>query len=125
NDGNLTIEGGYRRAHHRRSVALHDHRIRLLLFEDRIDTADHLGHDTVEALTGGHDVHIVIGHDVEHRIDLIEHLAMLPGNHDDVLELGVPLDGLDDRSDLDRFRPRAVDGHDAQCHDVPLNAKRC
>ena len=56
-----------------------------------------------------HEVEVVIDAQLEERHDLIDHLAVLTGQHDEHLEVGEALGLPEHRGQLDRLRPGADD----------------
>lgn len=68
--------------------------------------------DLGEGLSRRVDVEVVVGHDAEEVVDLVEHLAVLSGDDHDRVEALVVAHGGHQGSKLDRLRAGAVDEHD-------------
>ncbi len=102
---------GRNHRHARIGVAVQQHGVRRLLFEDLVAAGNHLGDGLgrirprgLEEVIRAADSEIV----EKHLVQLV--VEILPGMHQHVLE--VLLQGGDDAAHLDQFRPRADDGHD-------------
>ncbi len=108
----LVIEGGQRPDEGGRGVTLHHHQIGLLLGDQPVQAAQGPLRHTGEGLTVPADVEIVVRNQAEQVEHLVEHAAMLAGDHDPGFEVRGVLQGQDERSHLDGFRPGPEDGHD-------------
>ena len=60
------------------------------------------------------DVEVIVGHDAEELVHLVEHLTVLSGDDDDRIETLVVAHGGHQGGELDRLRAGAVDEHDPQ-----------
>ena len=85
--------------------------------------------DLGEGLPRRVDVEVVVGHDSEELVHLVEHLTVLPGDDDDRIETLVVAHGGHQGGELDRLWAGAVNEHDSQgatrlrgvgCHGVLL-----
>ena len=70
--------------------------------------------DLGERLSRRVDVEVVVGHDAEELVHLVEHLTVLSGDDDDGGEALVVTHGCHQGGELDRLRAGAVDEHDPQ-----------
>ncbi len=86
----------------------------LRLFEHRLHALEHTRRDLRERLIGGHDVEIVLRLDRKEREQVVEHLPVLRGDADDVVDVRVRAQRMNDRGHLDRVGARAEHGHHAQ-----------
>ena len=117
----LLVEGGQRGGEHGGRIALHHHRVRALLRQHRPHPGQGAGGDLGERLPRPVDIQVKGGLDVEDRIHLVEHRPVLCGHRDDRGEHLRAVQRLDQRRDLDRFRPGPVDDHDL----TPAGRRRC
>ncbi len=81
--------------------------------EELVQAVDGAGHDGGERLALLQDVEVMVRHDAEQFVDLVQHLAVLAGDRHDAVEVRGLLQGADDRGHLDGFRPGSEDRHDA------------
>ena len=109
---NAAVEGRHRTSGGRSGITLDDHRIRLLSGEELIKTVDRAGQHPIKGLAGLDDVEIMIRHDLEELIDLIQHLPVLTSDRHLTVKVLTGLERSDDRGHLDRLGPGAVDRHD-------------
>ena len=80
----------------RRGVALHNHGVRFLLGEEFVQSVNGPGHDGRERLPLLQDIEVVVRHNAEEFVDLVQHLAVLAGDgHDTVKELRLVQRGND------------------------------
>jgi hypothetical protein len=103
-DADAAIEGGERRGHGRRRVALSEDPVGSLAHEDIIEAGQDSGGRRGQRLVGAHEVEIIIGSQIEEREHLIEHLAVLRRDTDDAARPPrMPPQLGDDRGHFDRF----------------------
>ena len=79
--------------------------------DDVGESGEHPLGDLVQLLARLDHVEVVVGHDPEQRVDLVEHRAVLAGHHDADVEHGGAVERADDRGQLDRLGAGAVDHH--------------
>ena len=116
-NGNLQIERCERRREGRGGVAVYEHDVGALLLEGGLNPEQHVGRDVEERLAGPHDGEVVVWDHAEHGEHLVEHLAVLPGDADDRLELlGPRLELERQRAHLDGLWAGAEDEHDLLAH---------
>ena len=75
--GYLAIIGGNRPRHHGGGIALDDDPVWLFEIEHLADFHQRPRRESIERLSGGHQVEIVVGNDARDIEHLIEHLAVL------------------------------------------------
>ena len=97
----------------RRSVALHDDCVGLLLLDDGSQPLERPHGHVGERLTILEDVEIVGGRDAERFEDLVEHLPVLRSHHHNGLERRRLVEGTYNRSQLDGFGAGSEHDHDA------------
>ena len=113
NDRDLLVESSQRRGEDGGRVSLHDYRVRLLFGEHRLHPAQRAGGDIGQSLPRAVDIQVEFGLYPEDLVDLVEHGPVLCGHGDERREERRLIERLDERCDLDRLGPRAVDDHDA------------
>lgn len=111
-DGDVVIKGGQGRAEDGGRVSLnHDH-IRLLFVQIAIQGFDGAGGQASQGLVVLHQVQIHIRDDLECLEHLIQHFPVLGSDADAAVELGICLEGQNDRGQFDGLRPGAKDDRD-------------
>lgn len=109
---NLQVEAGERGGEGRGGVAVHEHGVRALGLEHRPEPQQHVARDVEERLPRPHDVQVVVRLHLEDREHLLEHLAVLPRDAHDCVELvRTGLELVHERTHLDRLRAGAEDEH--------------
>ena len=98
-------------------VALHEHGVRLFLFEHRLEPLQHTRGDVREGLPGPDDVEIVVGHDAEGLQHFVEDCAMLTGDHHHRTDIRCCARRQHDRCHLDGLGSGAED--EEQCAHRP------
>ena len=115
--GDLEVERRQRRREGRGGVAVYEHDVGALLLEDGLNLDQHIRGDVEQRLARFHDREVMVGNDAEHGEHLVEHLAVLPGDADDRLELlGPRLEFERQRAHLDGLRAGPEDEHDLLAH---------
>ena len=113
-DGEPAVEAAHASDEGAGGIALHDDGIGLVILDGLIDRAEEEAGESGEGLTWGHELEVKICFDLKDAQGLIEHLSMLTRGTGDGLKLGRPAaELLDDRSELDDFRPGAEENEDA------------
>ena len=122
--GDLEVERRERRREGRGGVAVDEHDVGALFLKNSFNLKQHVGRDVEERLPRPHDGEVVVGGHAEHGEHLVEHLAVLPGDADDRLELIGPRLELERQgAHLDGLRAGAEDEHDLPpAHSHHLNA---
>ncbi len=112
-DGDLAVVSGDRRGHRCGGVALDDDPVGPLLVHHLAERDEQRGRERIERLVGLHQVEVVIGHDPRDLEHLVEHRAVLRAHANPALEAGVRGQSMDQREQLDRFRPGTENREDA------------
>ena len=89
---------------------MHQHAIRPLAFEYRIELGKDAGAQGIQGLVGNHHIKIVMRLDIEQVHHLFQHGSVLPGDTNHRVYAGSLLHGAYQRSHLDGFRTGTENG---------------
>ena len=110
-DLHLVVKGRERAGKGRGGIAVDKDHIGRKAVDDLVHTGQALTGDGRERLTRGHNVEVGVRLEAKDLHDAVEHLAMLRRHAAKALDALAPRELLDERSHLDRLRPRAEDAH--------------
>ena len=108
---NLPVKRRQRRRRAGRRIAVDEHDVGLRRCEYRLESGQHPGRDFGQRLVLGHDVEIEVRNDGKHRQQVVEHLAVLRGDADDVVDFGVLRERPHDGRHLDGVGTRPENRH--------------
>ena len=109
-DPTTVVEGAETAGHRRGRVALDDDPVGLLRLEHRADPFENGDRHVRQRLGRAHYVEVVVGHDLEQRKHLVDHLAVLRRYaHARAEDVAPPIELAQDRRELDHLRPCAED----------------
>ena len=110
-DLHLMVESGKRAGKGRGGVSVDEDHVRRKAVDDPVHTGQALAGDGRKRLARGHDVEVGVRLEVKDLHHTVKHLAVLRGHAAKTLDALAGGQFLDERSHLDRLRPRAEDAH--------------
>ena len=105
--GDLLVEGGQRRGHRGRGVALHHDDVGPRSLEHLLHPREHSRGDVEQRLAGGHHIEVVVDAHPGQRDDLVDHFAMLRSDANLGDKARMPHGRAGHRKAFEGFRPRA------------------